>query len=47
MGMKTGIDLDALLQTRELMESHLKGEPTQGAFVNAGPPLGFEPATAA
>jgi len=47
MGMKTGIDLDALLKTRELMESHLKGEPTQGAFVNAGPPLGFEPATAA
>jgi len=47
MGMKTGIDLDALLQTRELMESHLKGEPTQGAFVKAGPPLGFEPATAA
>ncbi len=47
MGMKTGIDLDALLQTRELMESHLKDEPTQGAFVNAGPPLGFVPATAA
>ena len=47
MGMKTGIDLDALLQTRELMTSYLKGEPTQGAFVNAGPPLGFVPATAA
>jgi hydroxymethylglutaryl-CoA lyase len=47
MGMKTGIDLDALLQTRELMESHLKGEPTQGTFVKAGPPLGFVPATAA
>lgn len=47
MGLKTGIDLDALLQTRELMESHLKGEPVQGSFVNAGPPLGFVPATAA
>ncbi len=47
MGLKTGIDLDALLQTRELMESHLKGEPVQGAFVNAGPPLGFVPATVA
>lgn len=47
MGLKTGIDLDALLQTRELMESHLKGEPTQGTFVKAGPPLGFVPATAA
>jgi hydroxymethylglutaryl-CoA lyase len=47
MGMKTGIDLDALLETRELMASHLKGEPTQGTFVKAGPPLGFVPATAA
>jgi len=40
MGMKTGIDLD-------LMEKHLKGEPVQGTFINAGPPLGFVPATAA
>jgi hydroxymethylglutaryl-CoA lyase len=47
MGMRTGIDLDALLEVRELMVSHLKGEPTQGAFVTAGPPLGFVPATAA
>ncbi len=47
MGMKTGIDLDALLETRELMERYLKGEPTQGTFVKAGPPLGFVPAMAA
>lgn len=47
MGLKTGIDLDALIETRKLMESHLKGEPTQGTFVMAGPPLGFVPATAA
>jgi hydroxymethylglutaryl-CoA lyase len=47
MGLKTGIDLDALLQARELMEKHLKGEPVQGTFINAGPPLGFVPATAA
>ncbi len=40
-GMKTGIDLDALMATRELMISHLDGEPTQGTFVTAGPPLGF------
>lgn len=46
MGLKTGIDLDALLLTRELMASHLKGEPVQGSFVNAGPPLGFVPASA-
>ncbi len=45
MGMKTGVDLDALLQTRELMEGYLKGEPTQGTFHKAGPPLGFVPAT--
>ncbi|MEM8744143.1 MAG: hydroxymethylglutaryl-CoA lyase [Pseudomonadota bacterium] len=47
MGLKTGINLDALLEVRELMVSHLKGEPTQGTFVTAGPPLGFVPATAA
>lgn len=47
MGMKTGIDLDALLEVRELMEGHLKGEPTQGTFVKAGPPLGFVPASRA
>ncbi|MDA7947008.1 MAG: hydroxymethylglutaryl-CoA lyase [Hyphomicrobiaceae bacterium] len=47
MGLRTGIDLDALLEVRESMEKHLKGEPTQGTFVKAGPPLGFVPATAA
>ncbi len=47
MGLKTGVDLDALLETRELMVRHLKDEPTQGTFVTAGPPLGFVPATAA
>ncbi len=47
MGLRTGIDLDALLEVRELMERYLKGEPTQGTFVKAGPPLGFVPATAA
>lgn len=47
MGMKTGVNLDALLEVRELMVSHLKGEPTQGTFVKAGPPLGFVPASRA
>ena len=47
MGLKTGVDLDALLEVRELMVRHLEGEPTQGTFVKAGPPLGFVPATAA
>lgn len=47
MGMKTGIDLDGLLTAREIMQRHLKGEPTQGTFAKAGPPLGFVPASAA
>lgn len=47
MGMKTGIDLNALLEVREYMVKHLGGEPTQGTFVQAGPPLGFVPATQA
>jgi hydroxymethylglutaryl-CoA lyase len=47
MGLRTGVDLDALLEVRELMASHLKGEPTQGTFVKAGPPLGFVPASRA
>lgn len=46
-GMKTGIDLDALMETRALMVHHLGGEPTQGTFVKAGAPLGFVPATTA
>lgn len=47
MGMKTGVDLDALMKVREYMVKHLKGEPTQGTYVQAGPPLGFVPATQA
>lgn len=47
MGLRTGVDLNALLEVRELMERHLEGEPTQGTFVTAGPPLGFIPASAA
>ena len=47
MGLRTGVDLDALLEVRELMERHLEGELTQGTFVTAGPPLGFVPASAA
>lgn len=47
MGLKTGVDLDALLEVREYMVKHLGDEPTQGTFVQAGPPLGFIPATQA
>ena len=41
MGMKTGVDLDALLETRRYMEQHLDGEPTHGAIFTAGVPKGF------
>lgn len=47
MGLRTGIDLDRLLEVRAFMEQHLDGEPTHGAFVNAGAPRGFVPASAA
>jgi len=41
MGLRTGIDLDALLEARRYMESQLGGEPTRGAIVRAGTPKGF------
>ena len=46
MGMRTGVDLDGLLEAREIMEQQLQDEPTHGNFITAGRPLGFEPATA-
>lgn len=45
MGVRTGIDLDALLHSLEVMKAHLGDEPTHGAYVRAGPPKGFAPAT--
>lgn len=47
MGLRTGIDLERLLEARRCMESHLDGEPTHGAFATAGPPKGFVGASAA
>lgn len=41
MGLRTGIDLDQLVETRRFMELHLNGEPTHGAFATAGVPKGF------
>ena len=41
MGLRTGIDLDRLLETRAFMERHLTDERTTGAIVNAGIPKGF------
>jgi hydroxymethylglutaryl-CoA lyase len=42
MGLKTGIDLDGLLQAREIMEQQLNGEPVFGTFIKAGRPRGME-----
>ena len=47
MGLRTGIDLDGLLEAREIMERQLKGEPVHGTYVTAGPPKGFVAASAA
>ena len=47
MGLRTGIDLDGLLEAREIMERHLTNEPTHGNFITAGRPLGFQPAEVA
>jgi len=47
MGLRTGIDLDALVACREIMERHLTDEPVHGAFATAGKPIGFIAATAA
>lgn len=47
MGLRTGIDLERLLEARRIMESHLPGEPTHGTYVRAGAPRGFAPAGAA
>lgn len=41
MGLRTGVDLDALMHARQFMEAHLRGEPTRGAYARAGAPKGF------
>jgi len=41
MGLQTGINLDRLMEARAVMEKHLGGEPTHGAYAKAGAPKGF------
>ncbi len=41
LGFRTGVDLDGLLEAREIMERQLNGEPVHGTFVKAGLPKGF------
>lgn len=42
MGLRTGIDLDALLQVRKIIADALPGEPLHGFTPDAGLPLGFD-----
>lgn len=41
MGLRTGIDLDALLQVRSIIENALPGEPLYGFTPDAGPMLDY------
>ncbi|MFN3817827.1 hydroxymethylglutaryl-CoA lyase [Blastomonas sp.] len=45
MGKRTGIDLDALLASREHLIAALPGEPVYGFIADAGVPKGYAPAT--
>lgn len=46
MGLRTGIDLEALLKVRALVAQALEGEPLYGFTPDAGIPLGHKPAAA-
>jgi hydroxymethylglutaryl-CoA lyase len=45
MGLRTGIDLAALLEVRRILRAALPGEELYGFTPDAGLPLGFRPAT--
>ena len=47
MGMRTGIDLDALVAIRDLLTTNLPDEPLHGMIAKASVPKGFVPASAA
>jgi hydroxymethylglutaryl-CoA lyase len=42
MGLRTGIDLDRLIQARGIVAEALPGEPLYGHVPDAGLPKGFE-----
>jgi len=44
MGLRTGIDLGALLAARDILMASLPGEPIYGHIADAGLPKGFVPA---
>src|SRR3546814_3041374 len=45
MGLRTGIDIEALSAVREILKDNLPGEPLYGFLPDAGLPLGFETAS--
>jgi len=46
MGLKTGVDLDKLLEAREILVNNLPNEPLRSAIAQAKTPIGFAPASA-
>jgi hydroxymethylglutaryl-CoA lyase len=42
MGLKTGVDIDRLLETRDILRANLAAEPMYGQLAKAGLPKGFE-----
>jgi hydroxymethylglutaryl-CoA lyase len=46
-GLKTGVDLDALVKIRDIIATNLPDEPLSGMYAKAGAPKGFVPASKA
>lgn len=46
-GMKTGVDLDKLVEVREIIAANLPDEKLHGMYAKAGAPKGFVPASQA
>jgi len=43
MGLKTGVDIEKLLEVRDILRANLAREPIYGQVARAGLPKGFEP----
>jgi len=46
-GLKTGVDLDKLVEIRDIIAANLPEEPLHGMYAKAGAPKGFVPASVA
>jgi len=45
MGLRTGVNLDKLVEVREIVKRNLPGETLYGGLARSGPPKGYAPAT--